>query len=285
MNTKPIFVEKLNIPIKPPLPIKDYFNREIFREEHGEIFKLFEKCKKNKHMSYLYSVDELNKYKEDYKNKYIKDYENNFNKHYEEYRKQYYIDIIKQYCNKNVYVTKVNENQYKIETNVCDYYYEICCELKPLLSDDYPCVLRKLKAQITLTNNDIIKNTTPGYRKISSIYTLIIGNFTSTNVSKEQLIEIFNQSNIKIIFTNQFFETREHAISYKKKDILFESKLIEENKIQVLTDSLLETQQSLLHVEEKNKQLEEKIKQLEEEILSLKTQKQNKSIKDYFVKK
>jgi hypothetical protein len=52
--------------------------------------------------------------------------------------------------------------------------------------------------------------------------------------------------------------------------------LIEENKF--LTDNLLQTQQKLLHAEEK-------IKQLEEEILSLKTQKQSKSIKNYFGKK
>ena len=38
----------------------------------------------------------------------IKDYENNFNKHYEKYRLQYYRDIIKKYCNKKVYVEKIN---------------------------------------------------------------------------------------------------------------------------------------------------------------------------------
>jgi hypothetical protein len=49
--------------------------------------------------------------------------------------------------------------------------------------------------------------------------------------------------------------------------------------------NLLEIQQKLLKQQEKNRQLEEKIRQLEEEILSLKTQKQSKSIKDYFGKK
>ena len=58
--------------------------------------------------------------------------------------------------------------------------------------------------------------------------------------------------------------------------MLTENKLIEENKF--LTDNLLQTQQKLL-------QAEDKIKQLEQEILSLKNQKQNKSIKDYFGKK
>ena len=58
--------------------------------------------------------------------------------------------------------------------------------------------------------------------------------------------------------------------------MLFENKLIEENKF--LTDNLLQTQQKLL-------QAEEKIRHLDEEIQSLKSQKQSKSIKDYFGKK
>ena len=58
--------------------------------------------------------------------------------------------------------------------------------------------------------------------------------------------------------------------------MLFENKLIEENKF--ITDNLLQTQQKLL-------QAEEKIIHLEEEIQSFKSQKQSKSIKDYFGKK
>ena len=227
-----------------------------------------------------YSLDNINKLKQEkkeYENTYIKDYENNFNKHYEKYRLQYYRDIIKKYCNKKVYVEKINENQYEISIYICDYNYAVCCELKPTLSDDYPVVLRKLKTQIELTQND-----KTNFEKLNKRYILIIGSFTSIHVSNEQLITIFKQSNIKIIFTDEIFETSKSVAikcvntNTNAEQVLFENKLIEENKF--LTDNLLQTQQKLL-------QAEEKIKQLEEEIMSLKNQKQSKSIKDYFGKK
>ena len=284
MNTRPNFVEKLNIPTKPSLPQKYDYNKQIYLyEKDSEIFKLFEKCKKIKYMSDLYSVDNLNKYKKDYESEYIKNYETKFNDHYKNYRLQYYRDIIQKYCNKTVYVEKINENQYEISIDICGYNYAVCCELKPTLSDDYPIVLRKLKTQIELTQND-----KTNFEKLNKKYILIIGSFTSIHVSKEQLITIFKQSNIKIIFTDEIFETSKSvAIKYvntntttttttNAEQAFFENKLIEENKF--LTDNLLQTQQKLL-------QAEEKIKQLEEEILLLKSQKQGKSIKDYFGKK
>jgi uncharacterized protein (DUF3820 family) len=286
MNTRPKFVGKLNIPTKPPSPQKYNKENDIrIGKEDDEIFKLLEKCKKILDMSmgylrhYFISADKLNKHKKDYENKYKKDYENNFNNHYEKYRLQYYRDIIKKYCNENVYVDKINDNQYKISVRICNYYNAVCCELKPTLSDDYPVVLRKLKTQIELTQND-----KTNFEDLKKKYILIIGNFTSIYVSKEQLITIFKQSNIKIIFTDEIFETSKSVAikcenantTTNAEQALFENKLIEENK--VITDNLLQTQQKLL-------QAEEKIKQLEEEIQSLKTQKQSKSIKAYFVKK
>lgn len=137
--------------------------------------------------------------------------------------------------------------------------------------------MRKLKTQIELTQND-----KTNFEKLNKKYILIIGSFTSIDVSKEQLITIFKQSNIKVIFTYEIFETSTQVAikcvntNTNAEQVLFENKLIEENKF--LTDNLLQTQQKLL-------QAEEKIKQLEEEILTLKTQKQPKNIKDYFGKK
>jgi len=227
--------------------------------------------------SSLDNVDYLKRQKKEYENEYIKNYEKKFNEHYEKYRLQYYRDIIKKYCNNNVYVEKTNENQYELSIKICYYNNAICCELKPTLSDDYPVVLRKLKTQIELTQND-----KTNFEKINKNYILIIGSFTSIDVSKEQLITIFKQSNIKVIFTDEIFETSTQvAIKYVNRNttteqVLFENKLIEENKF--LTDNLLQTQQKLL-------QAEEKIRHLEEEIQSLKSQKQSKSIKDYFGKK
>ena len=145
--------------------------------------------------------------------------------------------------------------------------------------------MRKLKTQIELTQNDktyFEYSNKTNFEKLNKRYILIIGSFTSTHVSKEQLITIFKQSNIKIIFTDEIFETSKSVAikcvntNTNAEQVLFENKLIEENKF--LTDNLLQTQQKLL-------QAEEKIKQLQEEIVSLKNQKQSKSIKDYFGKK
>jgi hypothetical protein len=286
INIRPNFVGKLNIPTKPPLPQKYDYNEEIrIRETDGDI--LIEEWNKIRHLSHLWrlcSVNKLNKYKKDYENLYKKNYENDFNKHYEEYRLQYYSDLINKYCVKKVYVNKKNENQYVIKISICDYYYEICCELKPVLSDDYPCVLRKLTTQIKLTEEDNNKkaNGYRGYRR-TNLYTLIIGNFTSVSTSKEQLITIFKQHNIKILFTNELLFDTTELIIQDNKNSLFENTFNEKHKN--LENNLLEAQQKLLKEEEKNKLLEEKIKQLEEELTLLKSKKQSKSIKDYFGKK
>ena len=263
-------IEKLQIP--KPFDTKksiyccsEYSNNKY--KKYGDVLK----C------SSLDNVAYLKQQKKEYENEYIKNYEKKFNDHYEIYRLQYYRDIIKKYCNKNVYVNKINENQYELSIEICHYNNAICCELKPTLSDDYPVVLRKLKTQIELTQND-----KTNFEKLNKKYILIIGSFTSIDVSKEQLITIFKQSNIKVIFTDEIFETSTQvAIKYVNRNttteqVLFENKLIEENKF--LTDNLLQTQQKLL-------QAEEKIRYLEEEIQSLKNQKQSKSIKDYFGKK
>lgn len=139
--------------------------------------------------------------KKRYEENYLCNYENNFNEHYEKYRLQYYSDIIKKYCSEGIYVEKINENQYKISIDICGYYSAVCCELKPTLSDDYPAVLRKLNTQIELTRND-----KTNFSKLNKKFILIIESFTSDHVSKKQLITIFKQSNIKIVFTDEIFK-------------------------------------------------------------------------------
>ena len=277
INIIPTFVEKLKIPRKPYLPQNNNCNFKTFyiSEKDGDVYKLIKTCEENKYMgNFTCNLDNtytLNKYKKKYENDYITNYENDYITHYDNYRERYYKDLIKKYCNKNVFVEKTNENQYEISISICDFNtYDVCCELKPILSDDYPCVLRKMKAQIELTRKD--KKT---FGKVDNEkYILIIGSFTSIHVSNEQLITIFNQSNIKVVFTDEIFETSKlSAFKYVNTTT---DQVLSENKF--LTDNLLQTQQKLL-------QAEEKIMRLEEEIISLKTQKQGKSIKDYFGKK
>lgn len=76
--------------------------------------------------------------------KYSNTYEEKFNKHYATHRKGYYNKIIDKHKTRGVYinVSEINENQYRLEISPTNYHkLAIFCELKPTLSDDYPCVL------------------------------------------------------------------------------------------------------------------------------------------------
>ena len=222
-----------------------------------KINELFDNCKVNfrhtfSQYGYTYSINDIYKIKKEYENDYAENYENNFNKHYEKYRLKYYEDILN---HDTFYVRKSNENQYDLIINICKIGASVCCELKPTLSDDYPCVLRKLQTQIELTLNNIKSNQFYAEKLFRGFLCpiLLIESFTSKYTSKEQLIAIFKQHKIKVIFTNEIFETS-NSLEIESVNT---NKLIEENKF--LTDNLLETQQKLLQAEEKIKYLEEKI--------------------------
>ena len=204
--------------------------------------------------------------------------------------------IINKYCKSKRHIL-LKLNSYKIEFEgrfnwdcifVFDNYTQClngrrCCsdefdinvqfvfsEIKPLLGDDYPCVLRKMKNQVELTNN-AYKDKTKFHLK----YLLIIKEYNSINTSKDDLIKIFTQSGINIVFTNEILPS--------KMTITPEEEISDNSIIQTTHQPEIVDENKLLR--EKLLQAEEKIKQLEEEILSLKTQKQSKSIKDYFGKK
>jgi hypothetical protein len=85
-------------------------------------------------------------------------------------------------------------------------------EIKPILSDDYPCVLRKMKSQIELTNK--IKYTYTDYCKY---YILLVDKFSSDVTTIEDIKTIFEQSNIKVILLD---EIKHSKISAKYVTIL-----------------------------------------------------------------
>lgn len=214
--------------------------------------------------------------------KYLQDYEENFNKHYREYRTGYYQKMISKYIDSRKYSINNTEysinntgDQYSICIYICQYQHSVCCEIKPTLGDDYPNVLRKLKIQIDLTNND--KTVKFEYWKQ---YVLIIGTFKAESATKEQLIEIFGQSGIKIVFTSEIFEqTKRNIIQpVNIEQAKFDTTALEE-EIRLLKER--NTQ-----IEEEHKILKERNTQLEEEIRLLKEgKKPGKSITDYFDKK
>ena len=279
-------LKRINIPSVPIEPEKPELNENVSPGNRGK--SIIEQCGRNitKLNRYsLASVFKLEEIKKEYQTKYENNYEENFNKHYEEYKIEYYNNIIRKYFDEDKYRTseRLIENQYEINISINTTFINLnlFCELKPQLSDDYPCVLRKLQTQIELTKND--KQTRFDHNIY--YYLLVIGSFTSTVTTKEELITIFKQHNIKILFTDEIFGSSkiDKIQCVNTEQILVDTKFVEENKI--LTDKLLQTQQELLQTQQKLLQAEEKNKQLEAEIISFKTQKQTKTIKDYFGKK
>lgn len=96
----------------------------------------------------------------------------------------------------------ITECKYKKELE-----YRICIEIKPILGDDYPSVLRKMKMQRELMYTPRIERRRNGnfYHEIKHytdpcIFVLLIKEFKSETTSEQQLVKIFKQSNIKVIF-------------------------------------------------------------------------------------
>lgn len=114
-----------------------------------------------------------------------------FNKEFDEsFQKQFRLYIEKKVAEIFSKLPKLI-NVYKNTVELTIYRsVKLKCELKPLVGDDYPSILRKMKSQMTMTTK--IEGT--------SNIVLIIGEFVSKTTSKEQLIEIFAQSEIKVLF-------------------------------------------------------------------------------------
>jgi hypothetical protein len=158
---------------------------------------------------------------------------------------KYFTDIFN--INKYYFTVSKYESKYESDgnTDVClDYDSFIYIEIKPLLGDDYPNVLRKMKQQKNLTscNKDILSH----HHHYKKIYILLVKDFASSTTTKEQLIEIFQQSNIKVIFLKDIIEN-------------------DNTKIQEYTneDNINELKEKIIKLEQENKMLKEKIKHYE----------------------
>jgi hypothetical protein len=110
-------------------------------------------------------------------------------------------------------------------------------EVKPVLGDDYPCVLRKMKQQISLTEQTINKE---------GKYVLLVKDFSSSTTTKDQLIQIFKQSHIKVVFLNDIIK-------------ITQVQLYSSGNITELTDRIK-------HLEEENMMLKDKLQQYETSI-------------------
>ena len=161
-----------------------------------------------------------------------------------------------------------------------DIHLSIYIEIKPLMGDDYPNVLRKMTTQKKLTDDE------------DGVYILFINEYSSSSTSKEQLIQIFGRSGIRAVFMCELFDNLPIQPKEEQPKEQQPKEQPKEEQVEQLQITYKSIEQESLKLEEDNKLLresllraEEKIKLLEEERISLKSQKQPKSIKDYFVKK
>ena len=134
----------------------------------------------------------------------LKGYVNNF---YYLFLKKNFLDRInftELYIGNDSFRSSIGRNEDNILNYITNYKYfklnlnllpVICCEIKPILGDDYPCVLRKMSNQIKLGEN----------KYSSIIYCLIVDKFKSSVTSFDQLKTIFKQHNILVILTSEIF--------------------------------------------------------------------------------
>jgi hypothetical protein len=112
-------------------------------------------------------------------------------------------------------------------------------EIKPLVGDDYPSILRKMKTQIDLTKKKLdqrheeeIKQEEEEARRSGrreyllwlrnsckrkcGMYYLLIKEYQSSTTTKEELIQIFGQSYIHVIFLHDLFPDLSLSLPVKR---------------------------------------------------------------------
>lgn len=224
---------------------KKKFNKINEGFNHKDYSEYFKGCKKSS-----MTFHQLFKIKVEFETKYNWDILLQLNKgwggfsivaEFKEEYKNYDLEILQKYFNdifnfdnKNMLSGCRTPNLLYIDS------YDIYIEIKPLLGDDYPNVLRKMNIQKNLTSCDKDKR----FDRDKMIIILLIKDFASSTTTSEQLIQIFNQSNIRVIFLKDITEG--------------DVKLIETNK-----DNISELKKYIIKLEEENTMLKETLKQYE----------------------
>lgn len=149
---------------------------------------------------------------------------------------QYNWDLFIKNC--DYWYCRCDNSDCRCDNLVSRYTRKVYCEIKPLLGDDYPCVLRKMNTKIKL----IVSSNEYSYNK----FILLVKDFASSSTTKEQLTQIFQQSEIEVIFLRDVFKNDYTKIHEYKKE-----------------DEINELKEKVIKLEEENKMLKEKLKKYE----------------------
>ncbi len=96
---------------------------------------------------------------------------------------------------------------------------QLLIELKPSLGDDYPNVLRKMKLQYKLSKKP------HGYHSDRLKCILLLNTFDSVNTTKDNLKEIFAQSNISVIFLDELNINLSNFLSLEEENKILKNYL------------------------------------------------------------
>lgn len=88
-------------------------------------------------------------------------------------------------------------------------------EIKPTVSDDFPAILRQMKASMPIDNR---------YSSEKRYYILLVGDYTGIGATKEEFIEYFHSQGYLIIFEHQIDDV---TLPEYETDLRLDSELLE----------------------------------------------------------
>lgn len=134
------------------------------------------------------------------------------------------------FCSINSTITLSKPDTYSEEYFEINMFIDtiLFIEIKPILSDDYPCVLRKMKSQIQL-----IKSSKNINFSLTKHYILLVDKFSSDVTSIDDIKTIFKQSNIQVILLNELNYTNRKYITITEDEYMEMKKKLKEYETQL----------------------------------------------------
>jgi hypothetical protein len=217
------------------------------------------------------------------------------NNTYNQYKKKYVYDLVMKHLKSSAYYNIEQEGLLTLDVYIFSKSHSILCELKPSLGDDYPCVIRKMRAQIetTLKQDEINRKSSEyKYAITKKCFMLILGRFSAKYTDIALLRQKFDPKTITILFTDELLDdlpkaptienTGNCASTVVKESTPDISVLLTE--VSLLKSQLADAQGIIAKTQQENDALKEQIAKLQKPTTKKPAQKDAKSITEYFKK-
>jgi hypothetical protein len=218
-----------------------------------------------------------------------------FNKKYITHRKKYFNDLLSKYFKESSFEINYlsSDCTHVIWFKIFALDHNIYCELKPSLGDDYPCVLRKMRAQIEpILKQDEINRKDSEYEIAKKHFLLILGRFSAKYTDIALLRQMFDPKTIAILFTDELLDdlpkapTIENTGNYASRGVKESTPDISVllTEVSLLKSQLADAQGIIAKTQQENDALKEQIAKLQKPTTKKPAQKDAKSITEYFKK-